>query len=101
MMKLIRDNIPDLLQANGQLINYAAIQNDELFNSLLREKFVEEVNEYLASGDSLEELADIQLVLNYLVASRREDFEAIYTQKLQTHGAFENRFIGFFEDNIQ
>lgn len=70
MMKLIRDKIPEIMEKSGVVCNYAAIQNDELYQTLLRQKFVEEVNEFLASG-TLEELADVQTVLNALVAAKK------------------------------
>ena len=58
MFKLIRDNIPELMRVEGQLLNFAVAQNDEFYVGLLKGKLVEEVNEYLASGDSIEELVD-------------------------------------------
>lgn len=104
MMKLIRDNIPEITKANGQPINYATIQNDALFYTVLKEKLTEEVTEFLNAETlegRLEELADIQLIISYFIAEHLEDFETIYAEKLQEKGAFEKRYIGFFEDNIQ
>jgi predicted house-cleaning noncanonical NTP pyrophosphatase (MazG superfamily) len=98
MFKLIRDNIPTLMQNEGMHINYATAQDEEFFYTLLRAKLIEEVNEYLASNNSLEELADVKLVIEYLVGEREAEFQKLYDQKLAEMGGFEKRYIGFFAD---
>lgn len=98
MFKLIRDNIPELMAKEGQALNYAVAQNDEFYVGLLRGKLIEEVNEYLSSGDSIEELVDIKTVLDCLIGDRVEEFQRIYDEKLKEHGGFEKRYIGFFSD---
>jgi predicted house-cleaning noncanonical NTP pyrophosphatase (MazG superfamily) len=98
MFKLIRDNIPEVMAEKGMQFNYASAQNDEFFKALLRGKLVEEVNEYLASRDNLEELVDIQTVIDYLIADRQEEFKQIYEQKLKLRGGFDKKYIGFFPD---
>lgn len=101
MFKLIRDNIPEIAKAQGAVLNYATAENDEFFHTLLRAKLVEEVNEYLASPNSLEELADIKLVLDYLIGDRETDFQNIYTQKRAEMGGFDKKYIGFFADSVE
>ena len=98
MFKLIRDNIPELVQTEGKQLNVAAAQNDEFFLALLRGKLIEEVNEYLSSENSIEELVDIKTVLDYLIGNRQEEFNLIYETKLKEYGGFEKRYIGFFPD---
>lgn len=98
MFKLIRDNIPELVKAEGKQLNTAAVQNDEFFVALLKGKLIEEVNEYLSSEDSIEELVDIKTVLDYLIGNRQEEFNLVYDGKLKEHGGFEKRYIGFFPD---
>lgn len=98
MFKLIRDNIPELMAKEGQTLNYAVAQNDEFYVGLLRGKLIEEVNEYLASGNSIEELVDIKTVLDCLIGDREEEFQRVYDEKLKEHGGFEKRYIGFFPD---
>ena len=49
MFKLIRDNIPNIVKANGEVVDYAIVQNDGFFKALLKNKLIEEVNEYLNS----------------------------------------------------
>lgn len=98
MFKLIRDNIPELIQAEGKQLDVAAVQNDDFFLALLRSKLIEEVNEYLSSENSIEELVDIKTVLDYLIGNRQEEFNLVYDGKLKEHGGFEKRYIGFFAD---
>ena len=98
MFKLVRDNIPDLIMKEGGRLNYAAAQDEEFFKSLLKGKLIEEVNEYLSSDDSLEELVDIKTVLDYLIGSRLPEFKELFEQKFKEHGGYEKRFIGFFPD---
>lgn len=98
MFKLIRDNIPEIVTREGGKINYAAVQDEDFFRGLLRGKFVEELNEYFASKDDLEELADVMTVLNYIIGDRKAEFDKIYEQKLKDCGGFEKRFIAFFPD---
>ena len=99
MFKLIRDNIPTLVTKDGGRLNHAAAQDDDFFKSLLKGKLIEEVNEYLSSGDSLEELVDIKTVLDYLIGERLPEFKGLYEQKFAEHGGYEKRFIGFFPDS--
>lgn len=98
MFKLIRDNIPELVKAESKQLNFAAAQDDEFFLALLRAKLVEEVNEYLSSNDSIEELVDIKTVIDYLIMNRQEEFNHIYEEKLKIHGGFDKKYIGFFPD---
>lgn len=101
MFKLIRDNIPNIVKANGEVVDYAIVQNDGFFKALLKDKLIEEVNEYLNSEDSLEELADIQLVLNTIIEGRKEDFDKVYASKLAERGGFSKKYLGFFADVSQ
>ena len=94
MFKLIRDNVPELMRVEGQTLNFAVAQNDEFYIGLLKGKLIEEVNEYLNSEDSIEELVDIKTVLDCLIGGRAEDFQRVYDDKLREHGGFEKRYIG-------
>lgn len=101
MFKLIRDNIPELMSSSGQQLNYAAAQDSDFIKTLLRGKLVEEVNEYLSSDDSLEELVDIKTVLDYLIADRLPEFKELYEKKFKEHGGYEKKYIGFFADPVE
>ena len=100
MFKLIRDKVPELAKKEGQVINYATAENDELYIALLRNKFAEEASEFLASGN-VAELADVLTIIKALLKAANvseEDFDKIYEEKLATNGGFEKRYIGFFPD---
>jgi predicted house-cleaning noncanonical NTP pyrophosphatase (MazG superfamily) len=60
--KLVRDKIPQIIRSNGlQPITYVADADE--FAARLRDKLAEEVDEFIASDDDPEELADILEVL--------------------------------------
>lgn len=71
--KLVRDNIPEICLKNGQMPN-TFILDDEAYGRELRKKLLEEVNEYLDSGET-EELADIAEVIDALSVLDGASFE--------------------------
>ena len=81
--KLVRDNIPDICRKNGQ-IPKISILDEESYGRELKKKLVEEVNEFLESGDT-EELADIAEVIDALSEIGGASFEKVIELK------FENR----------
>ena len=101
MYKLVRDNIPELINAqDGQVADFAEIKNDQFYLKALNSKLIEECNEYLASGN-IEELVDVVTVINYIVAARgmsKEDFKKMYDNKLTNRGGFSNRYLLFIPD---
>jgi flagellar basal body-associated protein FliL len=59
--KLVRDRIPEIIQASGK--NACIRKADEAeYKHLLRQKLLEEINEFMESGSS-EELADIRFLI--------------------------------------
>lgn len=99
MYKLIRDNIPAIMAEAKQPCNYAAIQSTDLYIAALREKLIEEVNEFLSPGQpSLEEVADIITVLVAFTEFLPGSLKEVYEQKLASHGGFKKRLLGFFPD---
>lgn len=101
MYKLVRDNIPELINAqDGQVADFAEIKNDQFYLKALNSKLIEECNEYLASGN-IEELVDVVTVIDYIVAARgmsKEDFKKVYDNKLNNLGGFSNRYLLFIPD---
>jgi predicted house-cleaning noncanonical NTP pyrophosphatase (MazG superfamily) len=100
MFKLIRDRIPELVQQSGQICNYAEAKNQELFIELLRAKLIEEVNEFLSTGN-VEELADISLVVETIagiLGYSEEQFKKVCVDKSEERGKFENKYIIFLPD---
>lgn len=105
MFKLVRDNIPSKIQRNGEVCNFAQIQNKELLVAFLRDKLIEEVNEFLnsvgGSSDSFEELADIVTVVQALYTAYGVDddlFKKIYSEKLTSKGGFNSGYIMIIPD---
>ena len=97
MYKLIRDLIPNIIQQAEGVCNYAEVKNDEFYYALLQDKLIEEVNEYLATGDVLE-LVDIITVIKYIADVAKVDLKELYEEKLKTNGGFDKRLVGFFPD---
>ncbi len=62
--KLVRDKIPNIIEASGKKA-VTRIADDTEYQTLLRQKLVEEVDEFLESG-SPDELADIIEVVRAL-----------------------------------
>ena len=90
--KLVRDRIPELIEAQGER-PVVRILDDEEYRRCLEEKLDEEVAEYHRDKD-LEELADILEVVyglaDSLGASRQELME-VYDRKHEKRGGFANR----------
>lgn len=90
--KLVRDNIPDICRKNGQ-IPKISILDEESYGRELKKKLVEEVNEFLESGDT-EELADIAEVIDALSEIGGASFEKVIelkNKKAKSNGKFEKR----------
>lgn len=59
--KLVRDKIPEIIEADGKTCEVEIAQKEDI-TKLLEDKLMEEVNEYL-EDKNLEELADVMEVL--------------------------------------
>jgi predicted house-cleaning noncanonical NTP pyrophosphatase (MazG superfamily) len=68
--KLVRDKIPEILDEKRKTFSYH-IANKEEYTQKLREKLIEEVNEFLEEP-SVGELADIQEVIFALLENMGE-----------------------------
>lgn len=90
--KLVRDNIPDICERNGQVPNIS-ILDEEAYGVELKKKLVEEVNEFLESGET-EELADIAEVIDALSVLGGASFEKVIelkNKKAKANGKFEKK----------
>ena len=90
--KLVRDRIPEVIEASGRSCECRILEQGE-FMRCLDEKLMEELKEYHASGE-VEELADmIEVIL--AIASEKgtslEELELIRLKKKETRGGFEKR----------
>jgi len=95
--KLVRDKIPQIIQSKGQEpVIYTA--SSEEYSIRLRDKLREEVEEYLASDDDREELADILEVLYALArhaGTDQQQLEKLRAAKAEKRGGFADRIIWF------
>lgn len=96
---LIKDSLPEKVKASGEILNYAECKNDELYSSLLLNKLVETVNEFLSNG-TLYNLDEISLVTK---AIYRDLFEPNLSDTIREERAtaesqeeYTKRYIGFF-----
>lgn len=92
--KLVRDKIPEILENKG--IKYKIhTANKKEFWEKLKEKALEEVNEFL-KDESIEEFADIMEVLDairdYKKFNKRK-LEIIKKKKVKERGGFKKRII--------
>lgn len=103
MFKLVRDNIPYQIKTSGEICDYAVVQNDEFYVSLLKDKLIEEVNEFLWANAATEvdELIDVLTVVKALAAAKgitEDDLTARYIEKLEEDGGFNCKYLAFFAE---
>ena len=92
--KLVRDKIPQIIEADGKGCDITIICGEEK-KDLLRAKLMEEVNEYL-EDDNLEELADVMEVLFGLaheLGFSEEDLLKKREEKLKARGGFKEGIV--------
>ena len=92
MGKLIRDKIPEIIEADGKTPITRILEQDEYLSELDR-KLNEEVAEY-QSDKSLEEMADVLEVLFAICEGRGysiEELMATKQKKQEERGGFQKR----------
>lgn len=92
--KLVRDNIPEMIQKEGKQCSYR-ILNDNEFVTALKFKLKEEVFEFLES-DNIEELADVFEVLATILEVKkitRNDFKTVIDGKRTARGGFKKKIL--------
>lgn len=95
MTKLVRDFIPNVIPADKLHLYKFSIVDKERYAVLLKNKLLEEVNEYL-EAENQEELADIFEVMDALMKLQnfeKEEVLAIQKQKREERGGFEKRLL--------
>lgn len=101
--KLVRDNIPKIIESNGETPVIKELSSEE-YKLELEKKLNEEYNEVIESQgrDRLEELADMLEVIKYLAKvenSTLDEVISISNEKSLKRGAFEKRI--FLEKVIE
>ncbi len=92
--KLVRDRIPEIIEADGKTCITETLTNSE-YLKLLDTKLEEELSEYQESK-SLEELADLLEVMRAVVHARGwswEQLERIRQEKAARRGGFEKQIL--------
>lgn len=92
--KLIRDRIPEIIEATGQRC-VTKVLSQEDYIRMLDEKLNEELAEYQESK-AIEELADLLEVIEATTKARGcswEDLLAVKEQKRQKRGGFEEKLL--------
>jgi predicted house-cleaning noncanonical NTP pyrophosphatase (MazG superfamily) len=93
--KLVRDKIPQIIRSKGEepMLHTASLEEYEI---RLRDKLREEVEEFLASDNDPEELADILEVLHALAGQAGTDqqqLETLRANKAEQRGGFAGRIV--------
>ncbi len=92
--KLVRDKIPEIIQASGKICE-TEILSDEEYLQMLDNKLDEELAEY-HQEPNIEELADLLEVL-YATAKARghsiEELEHVRVEKQKTRGGFDKKIL--------
>ncbi len=92
--KLVRDKIPNIIEAKNQKCITREMKDDEYLKAL-NTKLQEELKEYLESGE-IEELADLEEVLRAILDVKGvsyDNFEKIRNNKVAKRGAFKKKIL--------
>ena len=101
--KLVRDKIPEIIEANGEIAKCRILEKQE-FKAELEKKLFEEYNEVLESAGSerVEELADMLEIIKALAEVENATIEQVIQvaeAKAQKRGAFKEKI--FLEKTIK
>ena len=92
--KLVRDRIPEIIEASGTSCSTETL-SDEEYLRMLDVKLDEELEEY-RQEQNLEELADLLEVIYAVVLARGytlDDLERVRAEKAEERGKFEKRIL--------
>ncbi len=90
--KLVRDRIPEIIQADGKTLKSRILSDEEHLEALLK-KLEEELVE-LKEARNVEELADVHEVLRALTEALgidREELEKVRQEKAAKRGSFQQK----------
>jgi len=92
--KLVRDKIPEHIRKKGGNPTYYIADKKEYWEKL-KEKILEEVNEFLVD-ESKEEFADLLEVIEVIAEYKKfdqDEIKKIRNKKTKERGSFKNRII--------
>lgn len=92
--KLVRDNIPHLIEESGRTLK-SRIMNEEEYREALIDKIIEEIEEFRAKENE-EEIADIYEALDCLINLKNyEPMHIDYLQliKREARGSYKDRIL--------
>ncbi|MEG1502560.1 MAG: nucleoside triphosphate pyrophosphohydrolase [Synergistaceae bacterium] len=92
--KLVRDRIPEIIEASGKTC-VTEILSDEAYLKMLDKKLDEELGEY-HQDQNIEELADLLEVIRATVLARGwtlDELEQVRAQKAAKRGGFEKKIL--------
>lgn len=92
--KLVRDRIPEIIEASGKTCITEMLSNEE-YLKMIDAKLVEELAEY-RKDQNIEELADLLEVIRAAAIARGytiEELEKVRTEKAVKRGAFEKKLL--------
>lgn len=94
--KLVRNFIPKIIAEEQNRVPYFYQADDIEYWQRLKEKLLEEVNEFINSDNSPEELADILEIMESIISFKKMSFDEIIViknKKAQSHGTFSDKII--------
>ncbi len=92
--KLVRDKIPEYIKNKGEKVVYH-IATEQEYQIKLKEKLLEEVNEFL-KNENIEELADLLEVIDAVILYKgfdKNELQRIKDRKVKKKGKFQDRII--------
>ena len=92
--KLVRDKIPEIIKNKGESVKIH-IADDVEYWQKLKEKLLEEINEF-AESESIEEIADILEVIEAISDFKnfdKEELQNIKNKKADERGKFKDKII--------
>jgi len=98
--KLVRDNIPTIIESSGKIPIYECVEDRGEYLQLLKCKLEEEVAEFIESNEVVE-LCDVVEVVYALIRVQGmslEEFERLRIEKASVNGSFDKRM--FLKDII-
>lgn len=93
--KLVRDEIPSIIEKTGYKVEYRTLYSDEEFLKYLAKKLIEESSEF-SQDYQLAELADILEIIHTILELKNQDFNTIENLRItkrNDRGAFRNRIV--------